>query len=156
MGLDAFHAEVARIALEVASDQGFALAGANALVAYGIVERTTRDVDLFSDQAGGPAAATATVRSALEAAGYSVEVARPPEPNMGEFTRLIVRRGSEAVQVDMARDWRKWAPVQLEVGPVIHVEDAISSKVTALVGRRAPRDSSTSAPPSTMVTTERT
>jgi hypothetical protein len=59
---------------------------------------------------------------------------------MGEFTRLIVRRGEDAVQLDMARDWRKWPPVQLEVGPVIHVEDAVSSKVTALVGRRAPRD----------------
>jgi hypothetical protein len=140
VALDAFQAEVARIALEAAGEHGFALAGANALVAHGIVERDTQDVDLFSDEAGGPGAVTGTVRAALEAAGHEVQVTRPPELNMGEFARLVVRRGNDAVQLDMARDWRKWPPVRLEVGPVLHVDDAVSSKVTAMVGRRAPRD----------------
>ncbi|MCA1843574.1 MAG: nucleotidyl transferase AbiEii/AbiGii toxin family protein, partial [Actinobacteria bacterium] len=105
-----------------------------------IVQRDTQDVDLFSDKAGGPGAATGAVRAALEAAGYEVEVTRPPELNMGEFARLVVRQGDDAVQLDMARDWRKWPPVRLEVGPVLHVDDAVSSKVTAMVGRRVPRD----------------
>lgn len=69
MALDAFQAEVARIALEAAAEHGFALAGGNALVAHGLVACDTHDVDLFSDEAGGPGAVTATVRTALEAAG---------------------------------------------------------------------------------------
>lgn len=140
MGLDPFQEDVARIALQAAGEHGFALAGANALVAHGIVQRDTQDVDLFSDETGGPGAVTGAVRAALEAAGYEVQVTRPPELNVGEFTRLVVRRGDDAVQLDMARDWRKWPPVQLQVGPVLHVDDAVSSKVTAMVGRRAPRD----------------
>jgi hypothetical protein len=138
--LDAFQAEVARIALEAAAEHGFALAGGNALVAHGLVARDTHDVDLFSDQAGGPGAVTATVRTALEAAGYDVAVTRPPELNDGEFARLVVRRGNEGMQLDMARDWRKWPPVRLDVGPVLHLDDAVSSKVNAMVGRWAPRD----------------
>jgi hypothetical protein len=42
--------------------------------------------------------------------------------------------------MDLARDWRKWPPVEHELGPLLHVEDAVGSKVTALVGPRAPRD----------------
>ncbi|HKN50833.1 MAG TPA: nucleotidyl transferase AbiEii/AbiGii toxin family protein, partial [Actinomycetota bacterium] len=70
MALDAFQADVARIALDAAGEHGFALAGGNALVAHGIVQRTTEDVDLFSNEAGGPGAVTAAVQVALKAAGY--------------------------------------------------------------------------------------
>lgn len=140
MAIDAFQSEVARIALEAAGGHGFALAGGNALVAHGIVARETKDVDLFSDEAGGPGAVTAAVRAALEAAGYQVIVTRPPELNQGEFSQMVVSRGDDSMQLDMARDWRKWPPVQLRVGPVLHLDDAVGSKVSALVGRRAPRD----------------
>lgn len=50
MGLDQVRAEVARLALDAAA-AGFALAGGNALVAHGLLERRTHDVDLFSDRA---------------------------------------------------------------------------------------------------------
>lgn len=140
MALDAFQAEVAAIALGVAAAHGFALAGANALVAHGIVDRKTKDVDLFSNEPGAPGAVAAAVQSALTEAGYDAEVTRAPEHNMGEFARLIIRRGEEAMELDLARDWRRWPPVNLQVGPVLHIDDAVSSKVTALVGRQAPRD----------------
>ncbi|MFV2018338.1 nucleotidyl transferase AbiEii/AbiGii toxin family protein [Micromonospora sp. LOL_023] len=48
-----FQAEVARLALVVASRHGFALAGGHALIAHGVVDRPTEDVDLFTDQTGG-------------------------------------------------------------------------------------------------------
>jgi hypothetical protein len=47
-----------------------------------------------------------------------------PHPNPGKF----------------ACDWRAHPPVVLEVGPVLHPDDAVANKVTALFGRAAPRD----------------
>lgn len=140
MAIDAFQADVARIALDAAGSHGFALAGGNALVAHGIVQRPTEDVDLFSDEAGAPGAVTAAVVAALEAAGYQVLITRPPELNQGEFSQMVISRGDESMQLDMARDWRRWPPVELQIGPVLHLDDAVSSKVNAMVGRGAPRD----------------
>lgn len=139
MVLDPFQADVARIAL-AAAEHGFALAGGNALVAHGIVERPTEDVDLFTPEPGGPGAVTDAVRDALLEAGYGVDVTRRPEAQQGEFARLEVTRGDETMHVDLARDWRQWPPVHLDVGPVLHIEDAVGSKTAALVARRAPRD----------------
>jgi hypothetical protein len=37
-------------------------------------------------------------------------------------------------------DWRAHGPVQLDIGPVLHADDAIANKVCALFGRALPRD----------------
>jgi hypothetical protein len=124
VAIDAFQADVARIALDAAGSHGFALAGGNALVAHGIVQRPTKDVDLFSDEPGGPGAVTAAVQAALEAAGYQILITRPPELSHGEFSQMVVSRGDDSMQLDMARDWRRWPPVELQIGPVLHVDDA--------------------------------
>ena len=42
--------------------------------------------------------------------------------------------------LDLARDWRQQLPVRLDIGPVLHLDDAVGSKVTAMVGRGLPRD----------------
>ena len=42
--------------------------------------------------------------------------------------------------VELARDWRQHPPVDVDIGPVLHVDDAVGSKVTAMVGRDLPRD----------------
>jgi hypothetical protein len=139
LAIDPFQADVARIAL-AAAEHGFALAGGNALVAHGLVQRDTEDVDLFTPEPGGPGAVAYVVRDALAQAGYEVDITRLPEAHQGEFARLEVTRGAETMHVDLARDWRRWPPVQLEVGPVLHLEDAVGSKTTALVTRREPRD----------------
>lgn len=140
MAIDPFQEEVARIALAAAAEHGFALAGGNALVAHGLLERETKDVDLFSPEPGGPGAVAEAVGEMLVEAGFGVEVLAPPEAHRGEFARLEVRRGGRVMKMDLARDWRQWPPVQFEVGPVLHIEDAVSSKTTALVSRREPRD----------------
>jgi hypothetical protein len=139
VALHPFQADVARIAL-AAAEHGFALAGGNALVAHGIVERPTEDIDLFSPEPGGPGVVTDAVRDALLDAGYDVDVTRRPEAQQGEFARLEVARGDETMHIDLARDWRQWPPVQLDVGPVLHIDDAVGSKTSALVARREPRD----------------
>lgn len=79
MGVDPFQGDVARVALSATGSHGFALAGGNALVVHGLLERPTMDVDLFP-------------------------------------------------------------PVPLDVGPVLHIDDAVGSKVTAMAGRGLPRD----------------
>ncbi len=79
-----------RIALIAGADHGFALAGGNALVAHGLVNRPTQDVDLFSPEPGAPRGGIDAVRRALESRGYRVEVTRRPQDSGGEFAQLIV------------------------------------------------------------------
>lgn len=52
MPVSELHREVAAIALRAAAPHGFALGGGNALIAHGIIERPTQDVDVFSDVGG--------------------------------------------------------------------------------------------------------
>ena len=63
--VDPFHVEITRIALAVAQDHGFALGGGNALLAHGVVDRPTQDVDLFTNLPTGIPAAASLVLAAL-------------------------------------------------------------------------------------------
>ena len=51
----------------------FALGGGNALIAHGIINRPTEDVDLFTNEDNGVQAAAGAVGDALRAAGYEAE-----------------------------------------------------------------------------------
>src|SRR5215831_14090877 len=73
MPLDELQREVATIALRAAARHGFALAGGNALIAHGVVNRPTDDVDLFSNQESGVLAAADAVERALGEAGFLAE-----------------------------------------------------------------------------------
>lgn len=138
--IDPVQARVARLALAAAAGQGFALAGANALVAHGLLTRPTEDVDLFTPQRGGPGRVLEAVVDALVSDGFTVHVTRAPAENAGEFAQLQVTRGGQTTQVDLGRDWRVHEAVVLDIGPVLHLDDAVASKVTALLGRGLARD----------------
>lgn len=138
--LEAFQAEVAWVALRAIGPAGFALAGAGALIAHGVVTRPTEDLDLFSPTAQGPAQVSSMLQDALRAGGYEVTVLEAASQHGGEFVRLNVQGTTHRVQVDVARDWRQHPPVQLAVGPVLHLDDAVASKVAAMIGRGLPRD----------------
>lgn len=56
------------------------------------------------------------------------------------FARLDVRSAAESAKVELGLDWRKNEPIQLAVGPVLHVDDAVANKVCALFGRAEVRD----------------
>src|ERR1017187_10831520 len=73
MPIDGLQREVAAIALRAAAGHGFALAGGNALIAHGIIDRPTDDVDLFSDQETAVTAAAEAVEAALRQAGFQAE-----------------------------------------------------------------------------------
>lgn len=105
--------------------------GGYAVQAHGILQRLSDDVDLFTDQ-GGPIAfdtAVNAVREAYEEDGLIVEVVRLG----GTFARLLVTDdNSRQTKVEMGYDWRAEPPVVTDVGPVLHPDDAVANKVTAL------------------------
>ena len=73
MPVSDLHREVAGVALRAAARYGFALGGGNALIAHGVIDRPTADIDLFTDREHGVAAAADAVEAALRRAGYTAE-----------------------------------------------------------------------------------
>jgi hypothetical protein len=148
MPIDELQREVATIALRTAARHGFALAGGNALIAHGIIDRPTDDVDLFSDQETAVAAAADAVEGALRAAGFEAE--RRDQAGgledifygMGEGLAewIITAPGGQQTMLQMAYFDRTRGPVTMDVGPVLDLEDLAGSKVCALASRVEPRD----------------
>jgi hypothetical protein len=144
---DEFKASVARAALQAASDHGFALAGGNALVAHGIISRPTEDVDLFADAAGAVGAAAGPVAEALTSAGLTVtpvaetgdlgEVFYGFDQEMAEYE---VSGGGHVVRLQLVRFGRSRPAVLMDIGPVLHPDDLLGSKVAAMATRAEARD----------------
>jgi len=135
------HRAIAKIALSAAGTHGFALAGGYAIREHGMGQRPSGDVDLFTDwhqRADFPAAVEA-VMAALTNVGYSVTTAASGDT----FARLLVTSpGPDRAEdkLEMAADWRAHPPVLLDIGPVLHPDDAVANKMCALYGRALPRD----------------
>jgi Nucleotidyl transferase AbiEii toxin, Type IV TA system len=145
--LDPFHRDAARIALAVAQRHGFVLGGGLAWVLRGLVQRPTEDVDLFSDVEGAAAAAADEVRATLQAAGYTVED-EDPDSDLGDLfdgfdldqKEFLVSDGERTVRLSLSRLNRRHGPTVMDVGPVMHLDDLVATKVAALVNRREVRD----------------
>ena len=143
MSPDPFYTDVARIALAVAERHGFVLGGGFAWLMNGLVERPTEDVDLFTDTAGGVAAAAGDVARALTAAGYRVVREEGDELFAGmaeDLQEFLVAGPDRALRLTLCRLDRRRAPVVMELGPVMHLDDLVATKVAALVNRREVRD----------------
>lgn len=57
------------------------------------------------------------------------------------FARLMITDDAgRSVKVELGVDWRAHPPVRLEIGPVLHQDDAVANKVAALYGRAEVRD----------------
>jgi predicted nucleotidyltransferase component of viral defense system len=143
VAVDAFYRDVARIALTVARTHGFVLGGGVAWVVNGLVQRPTEDIDLFTDTDGGVAAAAGKVSDALTAAGYAVEREAADELFDGmaaDIQEFTVADGARALRLTLCRLDRHRAPVVMDVGPVMHLDDLVATKVAALVNRREVRD----------------
>jgi Nucleotidyl transferase AbiEii toxin, Type IV TA system len=148
MPISEMQREVATIALRAAAQNGFALAGGNALIAHGIIDRPTDDVDLFSDQETGVAAAADAVESALRAADYLAErrdtlggleeVFEGMAEGLAEW--IITAPSGQQTMLQMAYFDRTRGPVIMDVGPVLDLEDVAAGKAVALVSRVEPRD----------------
>lgn len=136
--MDAFHERLARIGLAAAGRYGFALAGGYAVQAAGLVERRSEDVDLFTgwERRGQFEAAVAAVVDAYSADGLHVEIDRQGDL----FARLNVHDREHASKVELGVDWRANEPVLMTIGPVLHPDDAVANKMSALYGRALARD----------------
>jgi hypothetical protein len=136
--MDPFHTRLAHIALQAAGSYGFALAGGYAVQVHGFLSRMSSDVDLFTT-----ASAEAHFASAVDAviAAYRHEGIRvDTDMRTASFARLNVAFGEENAKVELGVDWRKEEPIQMAIGPVLHVDDAVANKVCALFGRAEVRD----------------
>jgi hypothetical protein len=148
MPVSELHRQVAAVALSAAAAHGFALGGGNALIAHGVIDRVTQDVDLFTDEEHGVEAAADAVQAALRDAGFQAEredktagladVFEGLGEGLAEWT--ITAPGGQQMMLQMAYFDRANQPVIMEFGPVLDLEDAIGGKVSALATRAVPRD----------------
>src|SRR6201994_1812637 len=148
MPVDEVHRAVAATALRAAARYGFALGGGNALIAYGLIDRPTQDVDLFTDREHGVRAATGAVERALRDAGYTVEREDSASDladifdGMGDGLAewLVTGPDGAEMMLQMAYFERDRRPVTMDLGPVLDLEDVVGWKVCALASRVEPRD----------------
>lgn len=138
MAINPTHRHLIEIGLGVAEQYGFALAGAYAVQAHRLVDRPSMDVDLFTDSLDPAnfANAVSSVADAFRDAGFVVEVRR----QVDTFAHLVARDSADEYVVEFAADWRANPPVRMEFGPVLHRDDAVANKMSALHSRAALRD----------------
>ena len=136
--MDAFHERLARTGLAAAERYGFALAGGYAVQAAGLLERPSEDIDLFTawERRADFMAAVGAVADAYVAEGLSVETERQHDT----FVRLTVSNGERTSKVELAVDSRVNEPVRMTIGLVLHPDDAVTNKMTALYARAHARD----------------
>lgn len=145
--VDPFLAEVTRVALTVADRHGFALGGGNALLLHGLIDRPTADVDLFTDREHAVRDAADLVLLALTDAGLdAVEVTDDSDLDGAIYgldnlmIDIDVTGDGRIARLSLATQPRAHAPIVMAIGPVIHLDDLIAGKVSAIVNRREIRD----------------
>ena len=136
----------------MAAEYGFAVGGGTALIAHGIVDRYTADLDLVSPRERAVEAAAALVEAALRAEGLQVERQDRTDGLVDEWPGweeeiggglgewVITAPGGEEMVLQMACFDRSRSPVIINTVPVLDVEDAVGWKVHAFLTRVEPRD----------------
>jgi hypothetical protein len=140
MSLDRLQKQIAETALALPEGHTLALAGGGAMIAHGLVDRATHDVDLFTEiDADEAVRVAAALRQALSEAGLEITpAARPPHAN-----RFVVHDPSIGLscEVEVFPDGGRLRPtVRLDLGSVLHLDDLAADKVLALWGRAEVRD----------------
>jgi predicted nucleotidyltransferase component of viral defense system len=130
--------EVLRLFFGLPESAGFVLAGGAALIASGLSERPTQDVDLFtSNLETGIADAVDALEAACLAQGWTVEAIRTTET----FRRIIIRSTNSQLLVDVGIDSPPTGPPTITpVGPTYPPDELGARKLLALFGRAAARD----------------
>lgn len=128
-----------RLFFSLPQSAGFAVAGGAALIARGLIQRPTRDVDLFllDAEASTVASATAAFEAAADGQGWSHQRVMDQE----DFVRLSITGDRDSLIIDLGRDSPAAEPVEsTEIGPTLSSRDLAARKTLALFGRAAPRD----------------
>jgi hypothetical protein len=147
--LQPLHREVATIALAAAAPHGFVLGGGNALIAHGVIQRPTHDVDLMTDRESGVKAASGAVETALREAGYTVEPLGQEGDGLADVfygfdTGLmewnVTSPTGQTVVLQIAHFDRNDEPVIMDIGPVMSLADSCTRKTLAALTRVEERD----------------
>lgn len=134
--------EIAGVFFDLPQSKGFLLAGGGALIAQGLVQRGTDDLDFFASRANGDVdAASGALTTAAGQRGWTVDVIRTGT----EYRRLRIARssvdGEDEVYVDLALDTPPvGSPTITIVGPSLPPYELAVRKTLALFGRAEPRD----------------
>ena len=142
--LSAFQLDLASAFFALPESVGFLLAGGGALIAQGLVNRETDDLDFFADRAAGDVAiASDALIGAAGQRGWIVDVIRTgPEFRRLEITRpTSVPDQTEVVYVDLAVDSPPTAEPMITIaGPAFAPYELAIRKTGALFARAEPRD----------------
>lgn len=121
-----------------ARESGFFLTGGAALVGFHLGHRTTHDLDLFTTAAILDRGDSALTDTSLALGGTVEQLTTAPD-----FRRRLVRRGAEAVVVDLVHDrtfqWIEEKPVYegVRLDPP---EEILANKLCTLLARAEIRD----------------
>ena len=127
---------VRRIVAELPQAQQVALAGGGALIAHGIVDRATTDLDYFAPEVVDVRILAEAAREALAKADLHVVTVR----STADFVRLEVNDDADRVSIDFGISQRGFAPLLTADGRTLAPEDLAGDKLLALFGRAEPRD----------------
>lgn len=130
--------DLLRLFFDLPESSGFVLAGGAALVACGLSERPTRDVDLFgSDLAVGVAGAADALEAVCLGRGWNVNLIQ----DSPTFRRFVVRTVHDELLVDLAVDSPPMGALIITAfGPTYPPEELAARKLLALFDRAAARD----------------
>lgn len=135
--LTSLQRRILRVTRMVVPDEQLVLAGGAALIEHAVVDRPTRDVDLFAIDADVVDRSVDLIVTALEDDGLRVERVR----SMTGFHRLLVADGASATcEVDLGVDARLFDVVHLDVGATLSLDELAADKTLALFGRAEARD----------------
>ena len=134
--LTPLQAEVWRVIGRLGKDHGFALAGGAALIAYGIIDRPTSDLDVVGPSGVTVEAFVEQVERELQSLSFRTERIT----DYPQFVRMHIHRDDEELGIDIGVDYRSLAPVATRYGLLLDELDVAGGKVDAFVNRREPRD----------------
>jgi hypothetical protein len=135
--LDPVHRRIVTVAMRAGARYGFALGGAGALLAHGIISRPELDINLLTDRKGGVRTAAGPVLEALRADGFTVQ----PDSQARDLAGWTVTgHGGRHRELRLTRAARSRDPLPTEDGPVVHPEDAAGGQVGTLARRGQVRD----------------
>lgn len=136
MTLTRLQRQVAQVFFALPEAEGFAVAGGAGLLARDLIDRRTRDLDLFGVPPVDVHAAAGALEAAADRQGWtSSRIREGPS-----FVRLTISDGEETLVVDLAADPATERATLTELGPTLHERDLAAGKLLALWHRLEARD----------------
>lgn len=141
--LSSLQIDIANLFFNLKESHGFLLAGGGALIAQGLIQRETDDLDFFADRgSGNVSVACDALLAAIDQRGWRGSVIRTgPEFRRLDISRVGNNASIEQVLIDLAIDSPPTKPPMVTfAGPTLAAQDLAVRKTLALFSRAEPRD----------------